>query len=619
MSGMCGWLEVPCERQNGEALLGAMSGVLARFDASPQKSLLLPSGAVAVSAQPAQASLCQIGSTLSAVWGQPRFEDPALACAATERGPAFALSQGYALRKTQVLENLRGHFAIALLDSAAGEAFLAIDRMGTRPLYYTTMGQALVFGSNLDAIRAFPGADGQIDGQALYDYVHFHVIPGPQTIYAGTKRLLPGNCVHWNASAGPQVAHYWQPTFIENEKRPFRELKDTFRALLRKSVAQWVDGDRAGAFLSGGTDSSTVAGMLGEVGGRPARTYSIGFDVPGYDEMNYARTAARHFKTRHAEYYVTPQDVADAIPRIAEVHDQPFGNSSAVPTYYCAKLAREDGVTTLLGGDGGDELFGGNTRYATQYLYSLYADLPAPVRKRVIEPLLSLLPSVGVAGKVQRYVAHASAPMPSRYDNYNLLERLGPANVFSPDFLTSVDRAAPSKQVAASYADTRARSLINRMLAFDHKYTLADNDLPKVGRSCELAGVAVAYPLLDDAMVDFSLRLHPRQKLRGTELRYFFKKALVDFLPEEIIRKSKHGFGLPFGTWFVEHAPLRDLALGSLSDLAKRGVIRPQMINELTSGHVRVHAEYFGTMVWILMMLEQWFRHRPQLTNWRHA
>jgi asparagine synthase (glutamine-hydrolysing) len=311
--------------------------------------------------------------------------------------------------------------------------------------------------------------------------------------------------------------------------------------------------------------------------------------------------------------------VLDAIPRIAEVHDQPFGNSSAVPAYYCAKLAREDGVETLLGGDGGDELFGGNARYATQYLYSLYGDLPAALRKRGIEPLVSLFPEVGLIGKLQRYIANASIPMPARYDNYNLLERLGAANVFTAEFLAAVDAHRPVRQVAQSYGEAEAKSLINRMLALDRKYTLADNDLPKVSRSCELAGVAVEYPLLNDELVAFSLRLHPEEKLKRTRLRYFFKKALDGFLPQDIIRKTKHGFGLPFGHWFVQHSPLRQLALDSLSDLKTRAIVRPEILEELTSSHVARHAEYFGTMVWILMMLEQWFKVRSsnRMAYWR--
>jgi asparagine synthase (glutamine-hydrolysing) len=351
-----------------------------------------------------------------------------------------------------------------------------------------------------------------------------------------------------------------------------------------------------------------MAGLLGEVTGEPARTYSIGFEAEGYDEMAYARIAAQHFGTRHHEYYVTPADVVDAIPRIAAVHDQPFGNSSAVPTYFCARLAREDGVHTLIGGDGGDELFGGNERYAMQYLYSLYGDLPRPLRKGVVEPLAFLLPEAGLVGKVQRYLRNASLPMPARYDHYNLLERLGAATVFTPEFLATVDTAAPAAQAAHAYDAARASSLVNRMLALDLRYTLADNDLPKVMRSCELAGVSVRFPLLSDAVVAFSARLAPDLKLKGTKLRYFFKDALRGFLPDAIITKTKHGFGMPFGIWLGAHPPLRAIALDSLSDLKRRGIVRPQFIEELTGSHVAEHPGYYGTMVWLLMMLEQWTR-----------
>jgi len=367
-------------------------------------------------------------------------------------------------------------------------------------------------------------------------------------------------------------------------------------------------GRTAGAFLSGGTDSSTIAGMLGQVTGQPARTYSIGFNAQGYDEMEFARIAARHFGTRHQEYYVTPDDVVSAIPLIAAVHDQPFGNSSAVPTYYCAKLAKNDGVDVLLGGDGGDELFGGNERYAKQYLYSLYSDLPHALRKGLIEPFLGVLPSKGILGKVQRYVGNASIPMPARYDNYNLLERLGSEVVFTAEFLNAVDARQPRAMMEQAYNGAQAQSLINRMLALDLRFTLADNDLPKVTRSCELACVDVKYPLLSDSVVTFSSSLPPRMKLKGTRLRYFFKEALRGFLPDEIITKTKHGFGLPFGPWLRAHRPLQQIALDSLADLKKRGIIRSEFIDELTTRHVESHADYYGTMVWVLMMLEQWLR-----------
>jgi asparagine synthase (glutamine-hydrolysing) len=265
-------------------------------------------------------------------------------------------------------------------------------------------------------------------------------------------------------------------------------------------------------------------------------------------------------------------------------------------------------VDKLLGGDGGDELFGGNERYATQYLYSLYGDLPRALRKGVIEPCLRLLPPLGLAGKAQRYVRSASLPMPARYDRYNLLERLGPEVVFTRDFLGAVDRDAAPAQVATAYHAAHAQSLINRMLALDLRYTLADNDLPKVSRSCELAGVEAGYPMLSEALVDFSARLAPELKLKRTQLRYFFKEALRGFLPDEIIAKTKHGFGLPFGPWLLEHASLRQIALDSLADLKRRRIVRAEFIDVLTSVHVATHARYYGTMVWVLMMLEQWFK-----------
>ena len=604
MSGLCGWFAAARSGAVGPDAIAAMAAALNRFDGKPVRSASAGFGAVAASGG---ANVFYDDSQIVAVWGHAGFADAVLAALAQRHGIARALAQGYARMGTDVLTALAGHFALAILDSRSGETLLAIDRMGTRPLCYRIGAGTLVFGSTLDAISAFPAITPEINRQAVYDYVHFHMVPGPYTIHAGSHRLLPGSFLLWS-NGKAETRSYWQMRFVENERRPLPELKKGFLAALREGVREAARDQTIGAFLSGGTDSSTIAGMLGEVTGQPARTYSIGFEAQDYDEMQYARIAARHFGTRHHEYYVTPDDVVNAIPQIAAVHDQPFGNSSAVPTYYCAKLARDDGVDTLLGGDGGDELFGGNVRYAKQYLYSLYSDLPQLLRKGVIEPVLGLLPPVSLMGKAQRYVRNASIPMPTRYDNYNLLERLGPAAVFTRAFLDAVDRALPPARMAQAYHAAHAQSLINRMLALDLKYTLADNDLPKVMRSCELACVEARFPMLNDALVAFSARLPPELKLKQARLRYFFKEALRGFLPDEIIAKTKHGFGLPFGPWFQAHQPLRQIALDSLADLKQRRIVRPEFIDELTSVYVPSHANYYGTMVWVLMMLEQWLR-----------
>jgi asparagine synthase (glutamine-hydrolysing) len=383
--------------------------------------------------------------------------------------------------------------------------------------------------------------------------------------------------------------------------------------LLRESVQRHVGAVETGCFLSGGTDSSTVTGVVAEVTGRRPRTFSIGFDAEGYDEMQYARIAARHFNAEHHEYYVTPDDLVRGIPEIASWYEQPFGNSSVLPAYYCAKLAKDAGIERILAGDGGDELFGGNSRYAKQRVFGLYEYVPATLRKTMLEPALLARPVLaGIPGikKAVSYVEQASVPMPARMEMYNLLMRLGITEVLTQEFLSRVDPAEPLRRQVEVYSACASKADINRMLAFDWRYTLADNDLPKVVGSASLAGIAVGFPLLDDALVDFSLRLEPRLKLKGLKLRWFFKEALRGFLPDEIIVKKKHGFGLPFGLWLTRHAGLRAFALDSLDSLRHRGIVRSEFLDRLTREYLPAHPGYFGEMVWILMMLEQWFRTR---------
>jgi len=522
---------------------------------------------------------------------------------------AAALLDAFADRGVDALSGLRGDFAVALLDVARTRLVLAVDRMAVRNLVYARTSDGIVFGTTCDALLRHGGLHAEVDPQSLYSYIYFHMVPAPRTIYRDWRRVAAGHHVVWEDGTCREHAH-WQPQFDEDADAPFVARKREFRQILERSVRTLSDGARCGSFLSGGTDSSTIAGLLGSASGTPAQTFSIGFDAAGFDEMHYARIAAKHFATAHHEYYVTPQDVVDAIPRIADAYDQPFGNASAVPTYHCALLAQRHGIARMLGGDGGDELFGGNSRYAKQQQLARYDLVPRPLRA-FVEPLAKRLPLTERSALMRRtrsYVAQASMPMPDRYESYNLLERLGPANVFDGDFLASVDPTAPLRHIRDVYARTNARSLINRMLALDFEFTLADNDLPKVTRMCELAGIDVAFPMLSDDLVDYSLRLAPNEKLRGTRLRYFFKKALRDFLPAEILAKTKHGFGLPVGTWLQSYRPLHSLAADSLASLRSRRIVRAGFIDQLLDEHLASHAEYYGAMIWVLMMLELWFQ-----------
>jgi asparagine synthase (glutamine-hydrolysing) len=307
---------------------------------------------------------------------------------------------------------------------------------------------------------------------------------------------------------------------------------------------------------------------------------------------------------------VTPDDLVRSIPEVAAHYDQPFGNSSALPAYYCAKMAREDGVTRLLAGDGGDELFGGNARYAKQRVFGWYDAVPAALRRSVMEPLLerTALGALPLASKGRSYVEQAKVPLPDRMQQYNLLLRLGLENVFTPDFLAQVDRTDPLRQQQAVWQQVPDASALNRMLAYDWRYTLAEADLPKVCGSTALAGMAVGFPFLDQGLVDFSLRLPTNYKLKGLKLRWFFKEALRGFLPDEILTKKKQGFGLPFGVWATRHEGLKRFAADSLQSLGTRGIVRDPFIRTLRTENLPAHPGYYGEMVWILVMLEQWLR-----------
>jgi asparagine synthase (glutamine-hydrolysing) len=543
------------------------------------------------------------------VLGSPRWAGAPLAPAALAQRVAAAGSMEALAR---LAASIQGDWAFALREPS-GRIVAATDRFAQQTLCWRAdAAEGVVLAERADALAAGAPGGGTIDPQALFDYAWFHAIPSPRTVFAGVQRVPPGHLlVHERGRTS--VQRWWQPHFAPVAAPSFDALRGAFRAHLEAAVRTRLEGAGVPAcFLSGGTDSSTVAGLVTKLAGRPASTWSIGFDAGGYDEMAYARLAAKHFGTEHHEYYVTPADLVASIERVAASHDQPFGNSSAVPTYWCAAKAKEAGVTRLLAGDGGDELFGGNSRYAKQRVFGWYGAVPPALRRGAVEPLASLFAGVPLLKKAQSYVEQARVPLPDRHDLYNLLGRIGPAEVFTPAFLAAVDTTAPSAQQRAVWAHTTASTGIDRMLAYDWRYTLAENDLPKVRGSTRLAGVEVAYPFLDDAVADFSLTLPPAYKLKGLKLRWFFKEALRGFLPDEILAKKKHGFGLPFGVWAVQHAGLAALARDAVQGAAARGLVRPAFAARLLAELMPAHPGYYGELVWILATLEFWLRrHAP--------
>ena len=537
--------------------------------------------------------------------GHPRFGDNALADLAKREGDLAAWRAAYAQFGVRAPERVGDDFAVAF-DTPAGGTFLAVDKFAIQTLCYRVEGNRLHVAPRADEL-----GPTELDPQAVFDYLYFHVIPSPRTIFKEGFRLPPGHYALFENDK-LTVAPYWQPAFAEIRSPSFADLREEFLATVRESVASRIEAGRTGCYLSGGTDSSTVSGMLTRIGGQPAETYSIGFDVSGYDEMEYARIAARHFGTRHHEYYVTPGDLVAGMPKVAVSYDQPFGNSSAVPAYYCALRAKQDGFDTLLAGDGGDELFGGNSRYAKQRVFGIYDHIPGILREAILEPALAdskVFDHIPLLKKSASYVRQARVPMPDRMNTYNLLMRMGLGEVFTANFLGQIDSGEPERHQREVYALCPASaSLVNKMLAYDWRYTLAENDLPKVIGSAHLAGVQVGFPFLDDRLLEFSLKLPTNYKLKGLKLRWFFKEALRGFLPDEILVKKKHGFGLPFGPWAVQHAALNKLATDSLHGLADRNIIRREFIDTLLKDHLPAHPGFYGELVWIMTMMEQWFR-----------
>ncbi len=326
--------------------------------------------------------------------------------------------------------------------------------------------------------------------------------------------------------------------------------------------------------------------------------------------MEYARIASRHFGTDAREYYVTPQDIVDSIPLIASHCDEPFGNSSIIPAYCCARFAAGQGTKRLLAGDGGDEIFAGNARYLSQDLFELYSKIPKAMRKTLLEPLGRIpgATKIPLLRKVRSFLAQARQPLPDRLESYNFLHRTPVEAIFSEPFLSAINPDNPITLLGDAYRRARSPSFLNRVMHMELKQVLADNDLRKVGQACDLAGMDVSYPFLEREMMEFAARVPPRYQLKNKRLRWFFKYALDDFLPQEILVKKKHGFGLPVGIWMNEYAPLRSLVNDSLSALKQRDIIRADYIDWLQEQHRSQHATYYGTMLWVMMMLEQWLQ-----------
>ena len=507
---------------------------------------------------------------------------------------------------------LRGGFAVVLWDQREKRLLAAIDGFGIKRLAYYRDEKGMLVATRVDALVRTGLVPDAINPHALANILNFSSNLGPGTIFSKVQRLIPGAVLV--ASPGRlQVNQYWDMRYGvssgSSEAKLSRELESTFE----RSVADHCGNApqaHLGAFLSGGTDSSTVVGMMTRKAGGPVKAFSIGFDEQRYNELEYAEIAARRFGSEHFTYLVGARDCLQALPRILRQFDEPFGNSSAIPTYFCAHLAAQHGVKTLLAGDGGDELFGGNERYATDKIFEAYHYIPKVLRKGLIEPALRIPVPGTFMRRARGYVRRSNMPGVQRMLSSQFLQVYPLAEVFEGDFLRAAKDYSIVETPARHYAAAAARDHLDRLLYVDMKITLADNDLPKVTCASELAGVQVRFPFLDRSVAEFSGRVPARLKVKGFKKRYLFKRAFRELLPVEIIQKKKHGFGIPVANWMKTDPGIRELSRDLLLSrrASERGYFRRQCIEDLLAKHDAEGSSYYGDILWTFLAIELWHR-----------
>lgn len=524
------------------------------------------------------------------------------------------LLDDYSAHKHVDSNHLKYNFSLIILDKDSESITAFSDKFGIEPLFYYYNDRTTIISNHLTCLVAASHIKPSISLQAIYNFIDAHVIPSPLTIYSDIYKFEPCQAIQFsNNNISKKI--YWLPSFNEAVSESQPQLEERTRHTLSQAINDCGIDNTTAAFLSGGLDSSTVAGYMAiNNPDRKISTYTMGFEEAGYDETEYARVAADHFGTNLRSYYVTPDDVADAFSEVVSFYDEPFGNSSAIPSYLCAKFARSEGVKTMLAGDGGDEIFAGNSRYVKQQVFELYHNIPAPIRKKLFEPLL--LNSRAYTkhqpfAKAKSYVEQAMMPMPDRMERYNFINHFNAGSIFEPEFLNAINQHDPICQKREVYQRPPDANMLNRMLYMDWKFTLADNDLVKVNTACRLAGINVKYPMLNDDLVQLSTQIPSKLKINKNELRAFYKASLKDVLPDQIINKKKHGFGLPFGEWLKKSARLQEKIYDNLESLKKREYVDARFIDNLIETHrTQQAASFYGTMVWILAVLEEWLDSR---------
>lgn len=527
------------------------------------------------------------------------------------------------------LPRLVGMFAIAVWDRQERLLTLARDRMGEKPLYWGYLpGGDFVFGSELKALRAHAAWNGRIDRNALALYMRHNCVPAPYSIYEGIQKLRPGEWLQVGESGTVRTGFYWslKDVAVHGVRNPLALSDEDAVQALSEVLGEAVKGQMIadvplGAFLSGGVDSSLIVAMMARYARRPVRTFTIGFREQGYDEAAFAKAVAAHLGTDHTEIYMSARDALDVVPSLPTMYDEPFADSSQIPTFLVSRIARAH-VTVALSGDGGDELFAGYNRYLlARSLWRKMSNVPLSLRKTGARVLLGLSPATldtlgaklphrlrsdNLGDKLHKF-ARSALPAASQVDMYRSLV----SHWSEPEQLV-IGAVEPRTWLHAERADFEGLGEIEYMSLMDQLTYLPDDVLVKVDRAAMATSLETRAPLLDHRVVEFAWRIPMHQKMRHRKGKWLMRELLYKHVPTPLIERPKQGFAIPLDSWL--RGPLKEWA----AELLSPGVLRQQGLFDavLVQRHWSEHlsgARNWQHMLWDVLMFQAW--HRQEYEN----
>jgi len=506
------------------------------------------------------------------------------------------------------LGELRGMFAFALWDAGRRRLFAARDRLGKKPFHYARTTGGLVFGSEIKALTTDPDVRIAPNYRAIDHYLTYQYVPSPLTAFDGIFKLPPAHYLTCDADGTVAVRRYWEPPATEKLDAVPAEIEAELLHRLREAVRMRLVADvPVGAFLSGGVDSATVVALMAEASDRPVKTFSIGFEDATYDELPFAREVAERYGTDHHEFVVRPE-AAEILPKLVHHYNEPFADSSALPTYYLSRLTRQH-VTVALSGDGGDESFAGYDNYAAVAAWGKADVMPAGARRALsltLAAALDRLPYHDATARVSRGLSMLGGRLPERYRLQSTILKPQEKAAGYTQYFRALLREAPANGLVELAWD-EAMDPLDWMMRHDQHYYLPDCLMVKVDVASMAHSLEVRCPLLDHPLVEFAARIPSALKRDASGGKLIFKRAVARLLPPAVLARRKTGFGVPLGRWF--RGELADLLRGSLLDerARRRGLFVPSFVARLVDEHTAGRRDW-STRLWALLCLELWFR-----------